>query len=684
MKVFRKELYYKATGKTEELVKSHKITWPMECDGKEVEKNDSSYQHPYRVLGTPYGADEAWLEEVCDIEREADREQMKDWKIGTEHVIRKNGKDIRVVVERSYDEKAFTCRTHCALYQFIKDVGCCDAHKCVGYARPDLEGVYYKEVTVPVHKPLVLKLFFSPERNMTFTEHDINPEVGFVTGKYYRFIGKESDIRMTLLYSMRNILEHKVLTCTNGSGRKANFEGIGDLNNDLMYRWMYDGDEKKEFVFWKEMRPFVTAVAPDIITFDELSTQDDKDKEKPNMKVDENFTFKKKMYGTTLHAPKVVKTHKCYANDGACEACGAIINKGDFVLTANETDCNKVTKKTHRLCVNCTAEYIKAKSAAELEKPTYTPITGFETGKWYVCHAKARLFGWNRNGKMDGLLDGKPHKCIFGKGVYAGFEDIPRNDEFLSTHGWRFGGQLDYFEEVPAPLASYAERQAQWIKDNNIKEGTKVRVTRTFTSCEDGCKVQFTPMKGTFIGDDCIVWGIESNNITVRSSQKDDWWCFPYFVLEVLPEEPWFKIGDKVRITIKSSVAYNKIGTVTDVHMHKDGTQTVYMNFAEFCGTFCDTRAFNADKPEKIGELYVPSYKELQDAWIAKHNLKEGDRVVILRTAKDRENGWPNSWCDTMNNKVGQMYKVEGTKEKGIALSCGYQWPYFVLGVVKE
>ena len=39
-------------------------------------------------------------------------------------------------------------------------------------------------------KPLVLKLYFSPERNMTFTEHEVNPDVGFVTGKYYRFIGR--------------------------------------------------------------------------------------------------------------------------------------------------------------------------------------------------------------------------------------------------------------------------------------------------------------------------------------------------------------------------------------------------------------------------------------------------------------------------------------------------------------
>ena len=166
----------------------------------------------------------------------------------------------------------------------------------------------------------------------------------------------------------------------------------------------------------------------------------------------------------------------------------------------------------------------------------------------------------------------------------------------------------------------------------------------------------------------------------ISSLPVTDLWACPYTTLELVPEEPWFKIGDKVRITIKSSEAYNKIGTVTNVHMHKDCTQTVYMNFVEFW----DTKAFNADKPEKICELYVPTYKELQDAWIAKHNLKEGDKVAILRTAKDRENGWPDVWCDSMNNKVGQMYTFERATGTGILLSCGYCWPYFVLGVVKE
>ena len=36
----------------------------------------------------------------------------------------------------------------------------------------------------------------------------------------------------------------------------------------------------------------------------------------------------------------------------------------------------------------------------------------------------------------------------------------------------------------PAPEPTYAERQAEWVKENNVKEGTKVRVTN-HSSCID-------------------------------------------------------------------------------------------------------------------------------------------------------------------------------------------------------
>jgi hypothetical protein len=136
----------------------------------------------------------------------------------------------------------------------------------------------------------------------------------------------------------------------------------------------------------------------------------------------------------------------------------------------------------------------------------------------------------------DQFSDGTPTENSFG-GNRSEMEKTTRIVEKI----WDDAGHEEEPEDpdfYPAPEPTYAERQAQWVKENNVKAGTKVRVIRTFTSGEDGCNIPFTPVKGTFIGDDCTVDAVREHDarITVRSKQKDDWWYFPYFVLEVIKE----------------------------------------------------------------------------------------------------------------------------------------------------
>ena len=96
----------------------------------------------------------------------------------------------------------------------------------------------------------------------------------------------------------------------------------------------------------------------------------------------------------------------------------------------------------------------------------YVPAKKFEACKWYVCHLNERPRGWNCEGKMDGLLDGKPHKCIMGNETYAEFKDIP----FRGDAGWDFHSTIDSFEEVPAPSfevgweKKYAELEKRYNK----------------------------------------------------------------------------------------------------------------------------------------------------------------------------------------------------------------------------
>jgi hypothetical protein len=40
-------------------------------------------------------------------------------------------------------------------------------------------------------------------------------------------------------------------------------------------------------------------------------------------------------------------------------------------------------------------------------------IEHFEKGKFYICILRKRPIYFNRSGKMDKILDGKPHLCIY-------------------------------------------------------------------------------------------------------------------------------------------------------------------------------------------------------------------------------------------------------------------------------
>ena len=69
---------------------------------------------------------------------------------------------------------------------------------------------------------------------------------------------------------------------------------------------------------------------------------------------------------------------------------------------------------------------------------------------------------------MDALLDGKPHKCVYGNGVYANFEDMPKACGWVPTGMELFGGILGTLKKF---LLMYAEEQAQWVRENNVKIG---------------------------------------------------------------------------------------------------------------------------------------------------------------------------------------------------------------------
>ena len=93
-------------------------------------------------------------------------------------------------------------------------------------------------------------------------------------------------------------------------------------------------------------------------------------------------------------------------------------------------------------------------------------------------------------------------------------------------------GRYEWPLFYPAPEPTYSERQAQWVKENNVKEGTKVRVTRTFTEDEDGSRCR---EHDDLVGMTGVVYNIYSHNIGVDMSDGS-FRPIPYFALEVIKE----------------------------------------------------------------------------------------------------------------------------------------------------
>jgi hypothetical protein len=76
--------------------------------------------------------------------------------------------------------------------------------------------------------------------------------------------------------------------------------------------------------------------------------------------------------------------------------------------------------------------------------------------------------------------------------------------------------------------------------------------------------------------------------------------------------------------------------------------------------------------------------------------LKVGDKVRVLRKAKDHEGGWDGGWVDENNESIGKVFTI--TQDEGLLgfelndapdpfpekLFEGYNYPFFVLEKVKE
>ena len=218
------------------------------------------------------------------------------------------------------------------------------------------------------------------------------------------------------------------------------------------------------------------------------------------------------------------------------------------------------------------------------------------------------------------------------RGVYGTLTGIDNDQDFIFLDkddvGWA------YF--LPQKEESYIELQAKWVKANNIKAGDKVRITRGFMDYEGGAPLKMNVIMPNLIGKILEIKYVNLSSISVWNEKKNDWWYWPYFVLE--------KVED-------------------------------------------------ASEPatEGIGEEFYEkkSYAERQAEWVKANNLKPGDKVRIIRGFEPLEDGFCASMNSLMKDLVGEVLTVIEATPSAIRiwdkdLSDFWAWPYFVLEKVKD
>ena len=137
---------------------------------------------------------------------------------------------------------------------------------------------------------------------------------------------------------------------------------------------------------------------------------------------------------------------------------------------------------------------------------------------------------------------------ISGEPLTVEFSIIGNRIKFKEfENSWSFlSNMLEKFEEVTTPVYDgelvispdeYIACQMEWATRNNVKLGTKVRVTRTAEDCEDGWCNGWVSSMDKKVGEigtvECGIGTIHGLSIAF-----DDGACYdyPFFVLEVVKD----------------------------------------------------------------------------------------------------------------------------------------------------
>ena len=119
---------------------------------------------------------------------------------------------------------------------------------------------------------------------------------------------------------------------------------------------------------------------------------------------------------------------------------------------------------------------------------------------------------------------------------------------------------------------TYKERQAQWIKDNEIEVGSRVKVMRTAETYQDGWGTSWEKNMDELVGQEGEVSGVDfyTLGISVRFESGDSWY-FPFFVLEPAstPRNGLKAFAQAAKVLVRGGRLKSSCGTIG---MEDDGT----------------------------------------------------------------------------------------------------------------
>ena len=169
-------------------------------------------------------------------------------------------------------------------------------------------------------------------------------------------------------------------------------------------------------------------------------------------------------------------------------------------------------------------------------------VVNFEVGKKYRYNGKIGdpspfvAIGIEEQDALF-IVSGEPLVCTYVENHSCPFIKF---EGMSSARGWTFTSLYHLFDEVvedPAPEPTYAERQAEWVKENGVKEGTRIRITKDYSEDSDARTLGHTGVAGRCGSVNCV--GNSYINVDLDS---EDFYLLtvPYYAMEVI-KEPTYK-----------------------------------------------------------------------------------------------------------------------------------------------